>query len=219
MSDYQIADYQPQIQPPVQQRAPSQPKSVVTLTLIGINVLVFVAMVASGLSPTNPGAEQLLAWGADYGPLTIGAGQWWRVLTACFLHFGIVHIGFNMYVLYQVGIFTEMLFGRVKYLLLYILAGLGGNFLSLWIHPMSVAAGASGAIFGVYGGLLAFLLVRRTVFRPGVVASIGKSAALFLGYNLIFGLSSGTTDLSAHIGGLVSGFLIGCVLARQPAAR
>jgi rhomboid protease GluP len=107
---------------PVRQSVPARPTSVVTLTLIAINVLVFAVMVLKGVSPTNPSGDDLLSWGADYGPYTLN-GQWWRLLTACFLHFGIIHIAFNMYVLYQVGIFTELLYGKQKYLLLYIVSG------------------------------------------------------------------------------------------------
>src|SRR5580698_2367254 len=88
---------------PQQPNVAVRPVSVVTLTLIAINVLIFVVMVVMGVSATYPTPEDLLPWGADFGPLTLGAGQWWRLFTACFLHFGIIHIGFNMYVLYQVG--------------------------------------------------------------------------------------------------------------------
>jgi rhomboid protease GluP len=88
------------------------------------------------------------------------------------------------------------------------------------MHPMSVAAGASGAIFGVYGGLLGFLLIQRNRFPQQAAGRIAKSAIVFLGINLVYGLSSGTTDLSAHIGGLVTGFLLGCFLAHgHPTVR
>ncbi len=86
-----------------------------TYVLITLNVLVFVAMVASGVSILSPTLAEAVAWGADYGPLTSGAGQWWRLLTACFVHFGIVHIALNMYVLYQIGPFVDRMFGRARY--------------------------------------------------------------------------------------------------------
>ena len=193
---------------------PSRPVSVVTITLIATNVAIFVLMIFSGVSAANPGPEELVRWGADFGPLTMG-GQWWRLLTACFLHFGIVHIAFNMYVLYQVGISTELIFGRAKYLLIYLFAGIFGNLVSLFVHPMSVGAGASGAIFGVYGAFLGFLLIKRQVIAKPVLQQMTRSAATFLGINLVFGLMSGSTDLSAHIAGLVSGFLLGCFFSRS----
>jgi rhomboid protease GluP len=181
------------------------------LTLIALNVAVYLAMVAKGISAIKPTPQDLLSWGADFGPLTLN-GQWWRLLTSCFLHFGIIHIAMNMYVFFQVGVFTEMLYGKARFVILYILAGLGGNLVSLYIHPFTVSAGASGAIFGVYGALLAFLLVERGVLPKASAMQIGRSAVIFLGYNLIYGISDGTTDLSAHIGGLITGFIAGCVL-------
>ena len=185
----------------------------VTPILIGLNVLVFVLMVLSGISVTEPTAVQLVHWGADYGPLTT-SGQWWRLLTACFLHIGIIHIAFNMYILYQAGMFTERLFGGARYLAVYLFAGIGGNILGILLHPNTVSAGASGAIFGVYGGLLAFLLRQRATIRPEAAKSIGQSALIFIGYNLVFGVVSPSTDLTAHIGGLVTGFVVGFALAR-----
>ena len=191
-------------------------KPVITSTIIGLNILVFLAMLLSGLPLVDPTAEQVLRWGANFGPLT-ESGQWWRLLTACFLHFGIIHIGFNMYVLYQAGFFTERLFGGVRYLTLYLMAGVGGNLIGLLLHPNVVAAGASGAIFGVYGGLLAYLLRYRGVINRQAAQAVSRSVFIFLGYNLFFGLADRHTDLTAHIGGLVTGFLVGIVLAPAPA--
>jgi rhomboid protease GluP len=185
-----------------------------TYALIAINVLVFAAMVASGVSFTQPAAQDVLNWGGDYGPLTVGAHQWWRLLTSCFLHFGIIHIGFNMYVLYQIGPFIELAFRRVRYLLIYFFAGLGGSLVSVWVHPMAVGAGASGAIFGLYGAVFSFLLKNRQSLDPAVTKSIGQSAGIFILYNVVYGSLTRTTDLSAHIGGLVTGFVVGSLLIR-----
>ena len=192
--------------------SPRRVQTPITVALIGLNVFVFLAMVVSGVSPSEPTVLQLLHWGADYRPLTL-SGQWWRTLTACFLHIGFIHIAFNMYVLYQVGPFTERLFGGLRYLAVYLIAGIAGNVLGLVLHPNIVSAGASGAIFGVYGGLLAFLLRRRAGVRPEAARAIGKSALIFLGYNLVYGLVSPNTDLTAHVGSLFAGFLSGLVLA------
>lgn len=185
----------------------------VTIALIGINIAVYLAMVLRGISPISPTTLAMLNWGANYGPLTVH-GQWWRLLTSTFLHFGIIHIGFNMFVLYQVGLFTEQLFGGPLYLLLYLFAGVGSSFLSLLLHPFVVSAGASGAIFGVYGALLAFLLVNRRSLVSEGVKSVTRSVFIFLGYNLIFGLADRHTDLTAHVAGLALGFLAGLPLAR-----
>jgi rhomboid protease GluP len=189
------------------------PSPVVTYGLIAINLLVYVAMVMKGVSPMQPTTSQVLPWGANFGPLTLH-GQWWRLITACFLHFGLIHVGMNMFILFQVGVFAEKLFGNGRYLLLYLLAGVGGNIAGLYIHPLGVAAGASGAVFGVYGGLLGFLLIQRGVVPKARSMAIAKSAGIFLAYNFIYGLSSKTTDLTAHVGGFITGFVLGCVLSR-----
>lgn len=196
-------------------RAPSP--YAITYALIAINVLVFAAMVASGVSFTQPTALDVANWGGDFGPLTVGANQWWRLLTSCFLHFGIIHIGFNMYVLFQIGPFIEMAFGRTRYLLIYFFAGLGGSLVSVFVHPMTVGAGASGAIFGLYGAVFAFLLRNRRTLDPAVTNSIAKSAGIFVLYNVVYGSITRTTDLSAHFGGLVTGFVVGMLLIRPRA--
>lgn len=198
---------------PTPQRALPQSYFIVSWSLIALNVLVYLAMCLKGVSPMSPSPAQVLPWGADFGPLTLN-GQWWRILTSTFVHFGIIHIGMNMYILYQVGPFTELLFGRIRFLLLYLLAGVGGSIVSLYVHPFSVGAGASGAIFGVYGALLAFLFVERGVIPRSRSIVIAKSAGIFLLYNLFFGLASRTTDLSAHGGGFVVGLIVGALLAR-----
>jgi rhomboid protease GluP len=197
----------------------SRPPSPYTITyaLIAINVLVFAAMVATGVSFTQPTPDDVATWGGDFGPLTIGAHQWWRLLTSCFIHYGIIHIAFNMYVLFQIGPFIEMAFGRLRYLLIYFLAGLGGSLVSIWIHPMSVGAGASGAIFGLYGAVFGFLLIKRRSLDPAVTKRIAQSAGIFVLYNVVYGTVSRTTDLSAHFGGLVTGFLVGMLLIRPHA--
>jgi rhomboid protease GluP len=186
----------------------------VTAALIAANVLVFAAMVISGVSFTHPTLDEALKWGADSAPKTIGEGQWWRLLTSTFVHFGIIHIAFNMYVLYQIGPFVQITFGRARYLIIYFAAGLSGSLVSLNIHPQSVGAGASGAIFGLYGAVFGFLLRERRALNPAVTKSIAKSAGIFILYNLVLGSISRTTDVSAHLGGLVAGFLAGIALVR-----
>jgi len=191
----------------------------VTNALIAINLLVFLGMVATGMSFLEPTPREVIPWGADFGPLTIGAGQWWRLLTACFVHFGVIHIGMNMFVLYQIGPFIETVFGRARYLILYFFAGLAASLVSLLVHPLSTSAGASGAIFGMYGAVFGFLLMERRSLANGAFQSIGKSAGIFILYNFIYGGMNGRTDLSAHIGGLVGGFLAGMLLVRPRVDR
>jgi rhomboid protease GluP len=182
----------------------------VTVILIALNVLVFLAMVFNGVSAVDPPAESVLKWGADYGPLTLH-GQWWRMIVSTFLHFGFIHLLFNMYVLFSIGLFIESLAGRVPFVVLYLVCGLGGSAASLAWHPSVVSAGASGAIFGLYGALLGFLARHRDSIPAASLASLRKGAVTFIGYNLLYGLRPGV-DMSAHLGGLATGFLIGLFL-------
>jgi rhomboid protease GluP len=190
----------------------------ITYALIAINTLVFLAMVATGVSFTQPSPQDVFNWGGDFAPATLGAHQYWRLLTSIFLHFGIIHIALNMYVLYQIGPFIENVFGRARYLLIYFLAGLFGSIVSVFIHPQAVGAGASGAIFGLYGAVFGFLLIQRRTLNPAATTNIAKSAGIFVLYNVVFGSMRGTTDLSAHFGGLVMGFLAGMALVRPRSA-
>lgn len=188
------------------------PVAFVTPLLVAVNVAVFIVMLFHGLPFLQPTAHDLVPWGANFGPLT-ASGQWWRLLAACFLHFGIVHIAVNMYVLLQVGSFTERLFGNLRYAVLYLVAGIGGNIAGLYFHPFAVGAGASGAIFGILGGLLGFLLLERGVVPRKAASGIAISAGIFIAYNLVYGLMRPETDQVAHIGGIVTGFVAGCALA------
>jgi len=188
----------------------------VTIVLIAVNVLTFLMMALQGVSVFNPTADSVLRWGADYGPLTLH-GQWWRMLVSTFLHFGLIHLLFNMFVLFNIGLFLEGLAGRVSFIVLYLVCGLGGSAASLAWHPSGVSAGASGAIFGLYGALLGFLLRHRGVIPAESLASLRKGALTFIGYNLLYGLRPGV-DMAAHVGGLATGFLLGLFLIQPTSA-
>jgi rhomboid protease GluP len=180
----------------------------VTPILMDLNILIFILMVISGAGFFSPESADLIAWGANFKPLTL-AGEWWRLITCCFVHIGIIHIVFNMYALLYIGVLLEPILGTTKFLVAYLLTGLVASMTSLWWHDLTVSAGASGAIFGMYGVLFAFMtgkLIDRQA-NKSLFASIG----LFIGYNLLFGLSIGA-DNSAHMGGLISGFAIGYAL-------
>jgi rhomboid protease GluP len=185
----------------------------VTHVLVAINVAVFVLMIVSGASPIEPSLSQLIRWGADWGPLTLGS-QPWRVLTSNYVHGGIIHIGFNMWCLWSLGQLAERLFDRRTYLLVYTLSGIAGSVVSLWWHPMVVGVGASGAIFGLAGAVLAVLYFGHLSISREAVKPIMKSLLAFVGYNLLFGLRPGT-DNSAHLGGLAGGLFLGLVIARS----
>ncbi len=114
----------------------------VTTTIVVINVLVFIAMTFSGSSLSGGTAGQLIRWGANYGPLTL-AGEWWRLLTSTFVHIGIVHLGINMWCLWNLGRLAELHLGRLQFALVYIASGVLASLASLVWHPHILSAGAS----------------------------------------------------------------------------
>jgi rhomboid protease GluP len=178
----------------------------ITYGIIGINVLVFVLMVLDGVGLFEPSGGDIIRWGGNYGPLTL-TGDWWRLLSSVFVHIGIIHIAFNMYAFYMVGVFLEPMLGKTRYIVAYLCTGVFASLASLWWHNDPVpSAGASGAIFGMYGVFLAMLstnLIPKHI-RNGLLQSIG----VFIVFNLVYGMKSGV-DNSAHVGGLLSGLVIG----------
>ena len=190
----------------------AMPRAWVTYGLVAVNVAIFAAMAAGGVNMILPDAIQLLPWGADFGPRTLG-GQPWRLLTSAFVHFGVIHVGLNMLVLARAGQLVERLYGSVRFAALYLVAALTGGMASLAVHPYLVSAGASGAVFGVYGALAAFLWRRRGAVPAAVVKKMGNMALGFLGANLALGFQSSLVDNAAHIGGLLGGALSGALLA------
>jgi len=188
------------------------PNAFVTPLLVALNVAYFAFMVVKGVSPWEPTTEAILKWGANYGPF-VTHGQAWRMVTAMFIHIGVIHIGMNMWVLWQSGQFVERLFGNFNYFVLYMLSGIGGSLTSIYFKPMTVSAGASGAVFGVYGGLVGFLLMQRHAIPKRNLTSLVTNAGLFLVVNMVFGGMKANIDVTAHLGGFVAGFLLGCALA------
>ena len=174
-----------------------------TYIFLAINILVFLAMTALGGSE-NIGV--LVFFGAKYNPAII-AGQYWRLLTSCFVHIGIVHLLFNSYALYSFGGEVEQRYGRARFLALYLLAGLAGSTASFVGSPR-LAAGASGAIFGLVGAMIVYLATYREQFGAWGKRQL-KNVLLVAGYNLVFGFVATGIDNFAHTGGLLAGMLIG----------
>ncbi|HEY6770340.1 MAG TPA: rhomboid family intramembrane serine protease [Candidatus Sulfotelmatobacter sp.] len=179
----------------------------VTTVIVGINCVVFILMALSGVSLVEPNTQQLLKWGANYGPLSLGP-QPWRILVSNYLHIGIIHIFFNMWCLLNLGTLAERVFNRWTYIFVYTASGISGSLLSLWWHPLVIGAGASGAIFGLAGALLAALYLGKLPIPRESLKSTTRSLMMFAGYNLFFGLAGGI-DNAAHIGGLVGGLALG----------
>ncbi len=202
----EVADFERRLAT-ISQRTP------VTYALIGVNVAVFLAMAWQGAGVLAADGNLHVAWGSNLVPITVD-GEWWRLATSMFLHFGIVHLFVNMWVLYSNGRLTERLFGSARFAILYLGAGLAGSMASAGWHAAANSAGASGAVFGMLGGLLAFMLVKRHRMPATVIQAHRGSVMAFVVYNIVFGLSHPGIDNAAHVGGFVAGVLIGLALAR-----
>lgn len=189
------------------------PRVIVTPILVAFNVLVFILMVISGVDLISPGVQDLLRWGADFGPKAL-SGEWWRLITCIFVHIGLLHLVLNMWVLLTAGPLVERMLGNTGFLTMYFVAGLTGSFASLFWNPMLVTAGASGAIFGIYGALLGLLLRHQGSIPTRTLSQLRDSGVSFLFVNLIYGMTQKNIDTAAHLGGLVGGFLCGVVMSQ-----
>jgi rhomboid protease GluP len=194
-------------------RRAGPPRAFVTLALVALNLAIFVAMVTAGVHPFNPDPGMLVDWGGGFGPRTTD-GEWWRLVTAMFVHAGAFHLLANMIGLLQVGVIVERFLGNMAFLTVYLMTGLLASLASLWGHPGSASVGASGALFGIFGVWLAVLfahtelkLTRRDVVRGGLAA--------FAVYVFAGGFIEQRVDHAAHFVGLVAGLLVGLVIARD----
>lgn len=182
----------------------------ITPILLNLNIAVFILMVISGVNFMAPDNESLLTWGANFRPVTL-EGEWWRLITNCFLHIGIFHLAMNMFALVYIGLLLEPYLGRAKFATAYFLTGITASITSLYWHDLTISAGASGAIFGMYGVFLA--LLSTNLIEKAVRKALLTSIAVFVGYNILNGLKPDSgIDNAAHMGGLLSGLLIGYAL-------
>ncbi len=196
-----------------------------TYTLVGINCAIYVAMVLNGVSPTSPSVRSLVHWGANFGVLVL-TGEWWRLLTAAFVHVGLIHLATNMWCLWNLGLLGEPLLGPAGVFAVYALSGIAGNLLSTAVHPQIVGAGASGAVFGLAGVLILLLKARLLPVPPQEIARLRKSVIYFAVLNFVIGGStflfrtSIQIDNMAHLGGFLCGLAMGAPLVpRIGAAR
>jgi len=187
----------------------------VTYGIIAVNTVVYLFSALFSGSIVDMDMHVLVDMGALYGPLVVLKGEWWRLFTAMFLHGGMTHILMNMVSLYIIGQGMEMYFSAKSYLSIYLFSGLIGGLASLYIHPQSVGIGASGAIFGVFGALAGFFIAHRKYLGAHTKAFM-KEFTVIVVINLIFGLSIPAVDVSAHIAGLIVGFISGFLLSKDP---
>lgn len=178
----------------------SYKQPIVTYIIMAICIILFILMELSGGS-TN--SQTLLKYGANLDVL-VKNGEYYRLFTCIFLHIGIMHLLCNMYSLYIIGREVENLFGKIKYIIIFILSGIFGSIMSLSFTHNTISAGASGAIFGLLGALLYFGMHYRTYLGEAIKRSIIPIIVV----NLIIGFFAEGIDLAAHIGGLVGGVLV-----------
>ncbi len=188
---------------------------IVTQAIFGINVAVFLGMVLSigGAMLSNPPGQALVDWGANFGPLTV-SGQWWRLLTCVFLHGSLLHIAFNMWCLWDLGRLAESVYGHWTFAVVYLITGIGSSLASIAWNPGVLSVGASGAIFGIAGALIASFYLGEFSLPRAALSGMLRSILVFVGYNLFFGAVIARTDNAAHIGGLVMGLILGALIAK-----
>ncbi len=191
----------------------------VTQAFLGICVAVFIAMgiATDGVSLRNPTSRQLIEWGANFAPLTLG-GQWWRLVTSMFVHIGALHLFFNMWCLWDLGAMCESLYGSWTFAAVYLISGVAGSLASVWWH-FSVSAGASGAISGIVGALIASYYLGEFSLPRAAISAHLRSLIMFVVYNFLYGAIVGHVDNAAHIGGLLTGLLFGALIARIAPGR
>ena len=184
-------------------------KEPVTVLFILLNILIFLVVDFSGGSENT---AHMIACGAAYPPLILENGQVYRLFTSMFLHFGIYHIANNMLILFVLGQRLEPVVGKIRFILIYLLGGLGGNIFSIVMEmkksEYAVSAGASGAIFSVMGTMI-YVVVRN---RGRIQDISARQMLIMAGFSLYFGFTSTGVDNAAHIGGLVCGFLLAVLL-------
>jgi rhomboid protease GluP len=181
----------------------------VTTALMAINIIAYIGQVLSG--------EALTYWGVNAGPFTL-SGEYWRLFTAGFLHGGIIHIAVNMWCLWSLGRLSERLFGKWQTFMIYMVTGVGGALLSIASDPNRRELGASGAVFGIVGAVMAGVKFGDLNISPGEKRAIFSSAVSFAILNFILGFSGfgssviGHVDNMCHLGGFITGLLIGLPL-------
>jgi rhomboid protease GluP len=190
------------------------PRTYATWLFIAINVIVWLLNIAGGMSAFAPAPRQLLVWGGNYVPLTLE--QPWRLITAMFLHGGVFHLGVNMWSLHDTGRVAERFYGTSQFAAIYLISGLFGSLASCFFAARGgVAIGASGAIFGVVGCLFAALFTKSDKLPPSLVSGLKRSMIPFTLLSLYLGFTTAHVDNAAHVGGLLSGFALGVIMAEK----
>ena len=180
--------------------------NIITMSLIFINILLYIFCAIRSGNIIDIDGLTLLQVGGNFGPL-VSEGQVWSLLTCAFLHGGLIHIIFNMYALYVIGPQLEVLFGRVKYIVIYLLSAIGGSLLSYIFSPLSLSIGASGAIFGLFGAMVMYVLK----YRDRIPKRVLNNLFFVIILNLFIGFNLQGIDNFGHIGGLLTGVVVSLI--------
>jgi rhomboid protease GluP len=178
-------------------------------------VVIYLLPLLADINIIDTSSDYLLSIGANYGPYVVLKGEIWRLFTAMFLHGGLEHVAMNMLSLWFVGRVVEVWFDKISYLSIYLVSGLIGGLISIYIHPVTVGIGASGAIFGIFGAMAGVVIVHRRRMEAQFRAFLSNFGVVLL-LNLAIGVIFDSVDLSAHIAGLVVGVIGGAMVGKNP---
>ena len=189
-------------------------ESTITLNhvIFGANIAVFLAMVLAQGSIDDFSGQLSAKYGANYGPWTL-SGDWWRLFTYMFLHGGVLHIVMNMWCLWNIGGLCEALYGRWTYAAIYVITGVAGGIASIGWNPGVLTVGASGALFGLTGALIASFYLGEFSLSGISLKGTLSSLLFFAGFSLFLGSTIPGIDNACHVGGLLSGLIIGGLIA------
>ncbi|TVT49382.1 MAG: rhomboid family intramembrane serine protease [Denitromonas halophila] len=183
-----------------------------TVGLIAANLLIFVGLALNAGALWHIPGALLADWGGNYAVQTHG-GQPWRLISGTFLHGGLLHVSLNMIALYQGGQLAERVFCSRPFLWIYLACGIVASVASVWWRPSGLSIGASGAVFGVFGALLGYVLVSRHAIPAQTARRLRRGLLIFIAYSLAAGLLIPGIDNAAHLGGLLTGIVLGAALA------
>lgn len=181
-------------------------RPIITYSLIGLNVTVFLLMGILGVNLVSPNGYSLYNLGAFFGPSIMEDGQWWRFISSMFLHGGIIHLLVNCYSLKNIGPTLEFFIGRWAYLALYFLSGIIGGLFVLIFSPKALTIGASGAIFGIFTAEVGLFIKYKKYISREFYRKVMRSFIIVMGLNLFIGFSLSNISNAAHMGGAVAGF-------------
>lgn len=183
-------------------------RPVVTYAFLGLQIVLFLLMTIDGGSTDT---FTLIKYGAKWNPLIVG-GQWWRLITPIFLHIGWIHLLMNSVILYYLGIQLEGIFGHWRFALIYLLSGIAGNAASFAFNVLSISAGASTSLFGLFG---ATLFLGKAYTNNPAIQQMAQNFGVLIIINIVFGLFSSSIDLAGHLGGLAGGYLMATAISIQ----